>query len=156
MKDKETFELPVIFENISHEALINVWWTGILLKKKARRFFQSVLNSDAQFNIMMILKYSDSPLTQNDLSRKLLVDKSNITGLIDRMEKMGLLRRNTVAGDRRRYHITLTPKGTKLINELEIAYEENVAKIMSKFSKDECTSLIKLTEKLRQSLLNID
>lgn len=146
--------LPMKFDNLAHEALINVWWTGIFLKKEAKRFFRHELNSDAQFNILMILKYADEPLTQNDLSRRLLVDKSNITGLVDRMEKMALIRRNTVTGDRRRYHITLTQKGRCLLDDLERDYERKVAEIMHGLTEIECRQLIRLTSKIRQALVD--
>ncbi len=147
-------ELPVFFESKAHEALISVWWTGVLLKKEAKRFFRSSLNSDAQFNILMILKYSDTPQTQNDLSQKLLVDKSNITGLVDRMEQMDLIRRNAVAGDRRSYHITLTDKGRAIIDELDTKYEVRVGRIMAEFTPEENQQLINLTAKLRRGLMN--
>lgn len=147
-------ELPVFFESKAHEALISVWWTGVLLKKEAKRFFRSSLNSDAQFNILMILKYSDTLQTQNDLSQKLLVDKSNITGLVDRMEQMNLIRRNAVAGDRRSYHITLTDKGREIIDELDTKYEARVARIMAEFTPEENQQLINLTAKLRRGLMN--
>jgi len=146
--------LPMKFDNLAHEALINVWWTGIFLKKEAKRFFRHELNSDAQFNILMILKYADGPLTQNDLSQRLLVDKSNITGLVDRMENMALIRRNAVAGDRRRYHITLTEPGRRLLADLERNYEQKVGEIMTGLTEAECRQLIRLTTKIRQALVD--
>jgi MarR family 2-MHQ and catechol resistance regulon transcriptional repressor len=83
------------------------------------------------------------------------VDKSNITGLVDRMEKLELIRRNPVPGDRRRYNITLTPKGAELIDELEVAYEQRVQQIMKDFSDEECRLLVKLTTDLRRGIASL-
>ena len=110
------FNRDLEFDDLNHEALMGVWWTGVLLKKQARRFFRDTLASEAQFNIMLLLKYAEVPLTQNELSSRLLVDKSNVTGLVNRMAAAGLLRRVQVPDDRRAYHLKLTPAGLKLLN----------------------------------------
>ncbi|MCK5708644.1 MAG: MarR family transcriptional regulator [Candidatus Aureabacteria bacterium] len=149
MVKRNDFDLPLRFNSKAHEALISVWWTGVLLKKESRYFFKPDFATDAQFNIMMIIKYSNSPVTQNDLSERLLVDKSNITGLVDRMEKGGLIQRNKVENDRRSYHIICTSKGKKLIDKFDVLYEKKVQKIMSAFSEKEYKELIRLTKKLR-------
>lgn len=50
----------------------------------------------------------------NDLARLLGLDKSSVTGLVDRAERRGLVRRNVNARDRRSYEVTLTPVGRSL------------------------------------------
>jgi DNA-binding MarR family transcriptional regulator len=54
------------------------------------------------------------PTSSADLSRKLYVTPSNITGIIDRLGKKGLVERIKKEGDRRVALITLTPAGEKL------------------------------------------
>ena len=146
-------DLPMVLDDRNQEAMVSFWWTSTLLRKSARGFFKSCGTSEAQFNLLMTLKRSDGPLTQNDLSRELLVDKSNITGLLDKLEEQALIKRNRVAGDRRSYHITLTESGRKLIDEVDPLYAETVAGIMSRFSPEERDELIRLTRKLRSALL---
>jgi DNA-binding MarR family transcriptional regulator len=53
-------------------------------------------------------------LSSADLSRQMYVTPSNITGIIDRLEKKGLVERIRKQGDRRVALITLTPSGQKL------------------------------------------
>lgn len=69
------------FDDSEHETLMAIWWTGIMLRSEARKFFADKPASDTQFNVMMVLKYADHLLTQQELSRHLLVDQSNLTGL---------------------------------------------------------------------------
>ena len=145
-------DLPTKFQIKSHEALMSLWWTSLMLKKTSSRLFQDYLASDAQFNIMVLLKDATEPLTQNDLSKMLLVDKSNITGLIDRLEKQDYIRRNKVEGDRRSYHITLTDAGRQLINKLDRMYLKKVAQIMSEFEPEDYDTLIRLTRKIRNGV----
>ncbi len=123
-----------------------------MLKKTSSRLFQDYLASDAQFNIMKLLKDATEPLTQNDLSKMLLVDKSNVTGLIDRLEKQNYIRRNKVEGDRRSYHITLTDEGQALITKLDRMYLKKVSQIMSEFVEEDYEHLIRLTRKIRNGV----
>lgn len=152
MQAKDIVELPIEFESKQHEALMNVWWTATILRKVSTRFFHDYLSSDAQFNILVLLKDSKTPLTQNDLSKKLLVDKSNITGLLDRLQKQNLIQRLPVEGDRRSYHIRLTKEGSKLINRLDTLYTEKVQSIMSHLSERDCNDLIRISKKIRTGL----
>ena len=146
------FNRDLEFDDLNHEALMGVWWTGVLLKKQARRFFRDTLASEAQFNIMLLLKYAETPLTQNELSSRLLVDKSNVTGLVNRMAAAGLLRRVQVPDDRRAYHLKLTSAGLKLLNQVEQPYREEIAAIMQVFSCGEMRTLKRLMRRLQKSL----
>jgi len=159
MNVRANVELPMPFADEAREAMVAFWWTSTLLKKVSRRFFRQRGSSEAQFNLLMALKYvhgpdsqADGPLTQNELSRRLLVDKSNVTGLIDRLEALGLIRRNQVANDRRSYHISLTDAGREMIDTLEVPYRDVIARVMSPFTPAEQRELIRLTRKLRVAL----
>ena len=60
----------------------------------------------------------NGPLSSADLSRKLYVTPSNITGVIDRLEKKGFVERIQKAGDRRISLITLTEAGAEFSKSL--------------------------------------
>lgn len=152
MVKKQCHNELVSFSDPAHEALMGVWWTGILLKKRANRFFSEFLSSEVQFNIMMVLKHSEKALTQNELSEKLLVDKSNITGLIDRMETAGLLKRRKVEGDRRCHHIELTKTGSSLLEKVEQPYMEHVKKVMAIFSAKEIAGINSFMTRLQDAI----
>ena len=49
-----------------------------LMKRLARRFFRSTDLSEAEFNLLVVLRHADTDLSQRDLSERLLVDKSNV------------------------------------------------------------------------------
>ncbi|MCP4574129.1 MAG: MarR family transcriptional regulator [bacterium] len=151
MKDPNV-DIPIEFKVPAHEALMNIWWTGTLLKRAARRFFRNTPFSEAEFNLLVVLRHSEAELSQKDLSARLLVDKSNITGLIDRLEKAGLIARNAVPGDRRRYHITLTAEGRRRIDQVDPVYHEMVEQVMSGLDEREYRQLIRLTRKVRQGM----
>ena len=57
---------------------------------------------------------NDGPMSSADLSRMLYVTPANITGIIDRLEIKGLVKRIKKQGDRRVALITLTESGQQL------------------------------------------
>ena len=62
--------------------------------------------------------YNNGPMSSADLSRNLFVTPSNITGIIDRLEKKMLVERIKKVGDRRVALITLTDAGNDLSKTL--------------------------------------
>jgi len=66
------------------------------------------------------------PLSSASLSRRLYVTPSNITGIIDRLEKKGLVERIRKERDRRIVLINLTESGTELSNSLPDPIEKKL------------------------------
>jgi DNA-binding MarR family transcriptional regulator len=144
--------LPLEIADPAHEAAVSVWWTGSLLKKAAGRIFQPFDSSDAQFNLMIILRNSPGPHTQNYISRRLMVDKSNVTGLVDRLEVQALVERKPVAGDRRSHHVVLTAKGRKVLDQLDRHYHGKILEIVSELRPKEYAQITELMARLRKGL----
>ena len=150
---KEELNLKKSFVSVEHEALLNLYYTSICIKKHAADFFTSYELTDVQFHLMMLLAHhgGDEGLSQARLSEMMMVNRANVTGLIDRLEKIGMLRR-TAAKDRRYNIIQLTKKGRKLLNKADPAYGKEVQKAMSILSEGDLKRLIKTCEKLRKNL----
>jgi DNA-binding MarR family transcriptional regulator len=75
--------------------------------------------------LRMLSKYG--PLASTELSRMLYMTPSNITGIIDRMEKKGLVTRIRQPGDRRVVLLQLTEKGAGLSKTLPDPIEEKLS-----------------------------
>lgn len=151
MKLEKELKLKNRAMDINHEALLSVVLTASMLHKLAERFFVKFDVTDTQFNILMTLNDSGyEGLTQQELSEKLVVHKSNVTGLVDRLEKLGYVTRQVNAEDRRCNYIVLTAKGKKLIRKAEAPYFAEVDRIMNSLNDEEKKSLISSTGKLRQ------
>lgn len=85
----------------------------LLLDDCDRHFFTTYGLSSRQF---WALQHLDEQQGRSmvDLSRVLLTDKSNVTAIVDRLERASLARRTPDARDRRVFLITLTPEGRRL------------------------------------------
>ena len=140
------------FANPAHEALMGVWWSGLTLKKAARAFFRAHAVTDTQFNAMVVLKVAGRPLAQKELCARLLVDKSDLTGLLNRMEKAGLVKRKGVKQDKRLNAVSLTAKGLAELERTEPDYAALVNRTMSVFKPEEIATLTGLMLKLHDSL----
>jgi len=143
------------FENPAHEALLNIYYTAARIRKRAGDFFRTYGLTDVQYNVMSLLKHQSGEaagLTQVELSRMMLVNRANITTLIDRMEKAGLVARRPVPDDRRYNVICLTQKGIDTYQRVSGAYKKRVNDIMGVLNNPELDALRDILEKIRMNL----
>ncbi len=140
---------------LEHETILNIYYTAAQVKKRATEFFWHYGLTDVQFNVMMLLIYQTENrggLTQAQLGNMMLVNRANITSLIDRMERDGLVVRTAAAGDRRSNLIKMTSKGKKLFKTVEPFYAQQVRQVMSTASAAEQRRLIESLERIRAGL----
>jgi DNA-binding MarR family transcriptional regulator len=143
------------FDVLEHEAILNIYYTASCLKKQAIVFFREFGLTDVQFNVMMLLAYqsgAEEGLSQAQLSDMMLVNRANITSLIDRMEKGDLVCRTAAAGDRRYNIIKMTGRGKKLFAKVEPLYARRVQGVMDTLKEAEQKKLIAMLEEVRSKL----
>ena len=85
------------------------------------RHIRSLKLTPSQFDVIVTLG-DTAGLTCSQLSSQTLVTKGTLTGVLDRLARKGLIRREAVAGDRRRTKITLTGKGHSLFRHVFAAH----------------------------------
>jgi len=138
-----------------HEALLNTYYTASCLRKKVGEFLRPFGLTDVQFNLMMLLEYQSGPkegLNQAKLSNMMLVNRANITSLIDRMEKANFVVRTPAPSDRRSNIVKLTSRGRKLLTQIEPLYTNEVKRIMAVLKQTEQKTLIAMLEKIRGNI----
>jgi DNA-binding MarR family transcriptional regulator len=108
--------------------------------------------SDVKLSLRQLSALSmieDENTTLGDVARKLMVTPAVVTGLIDRLERRGYVRRINSTGDRRRVLLSLTDEGRAaaesaqqfLISELEVA--------LGKLSADDLKALDRALQLLK-------
>lgn len=144
--------LKTPFENSKHEAILNVVLTGSMIGKEGDRFLKQYGLTDSQFNVLMLLKYQteDGVMNQTALGDRLLVNRSNITGLVDRLEQAGYVKRFAQSQDRRVNLVKMTKAGKKVLESAEKAYYKRIEDLMKNLSDNECKRLCRLLEKIRK------
>ena len=87
-------------------------------------FFDRWELSPSQFNVLNLLHGRTGGCSQIELGRLLVMHRSNVTGLIDRLEARGLVCRRENSTDRRAFKVMLTPAGRKLIRQIQPHYHK--------------------------------
>jgi DNA-binding MarR family transcriptional regulator len=89
--------------------------------------------SQVQVRLLGILR--DREPAMLTLATFLNLDKSSVTGLVDRAERRGLVRRTTTPEDRRTVRVALTDRGRQLTQKLAKQVERELSALVSGVSK---------------------
>jgi len=109
--------------------------------------------SSPKFKVLINLYMTgDQGLSQSELSTKLQVSRANITGLVERLEKDGLVVRNNDPSDKRAVRVTLTNRAFTLMHTFVPIHNDFMHKVVSALDKHEKEVLISLMRKLNKGL----
>ena len=100
-----------------------------------------------QFGVLEAILHK-GPLSQRDLSLKVLTSPGNMTDLIDKLETRGLVRRIRQKTDRRAVRVELTGEGRMLIEPLFAAHAGDIDDAMAGLDGTELRQLGTLLRKL--------
>lgn len=103
--------------------------------------------TETQFGVLEAL-YHLGALTQKDIGQRLLISKSNVVAVIDKLENSGLVKRQRSSEDRRYIFIHLTEDGSTKIEELLPYHVASIVEEMSCLTADEQEELGRLCRKL--------
>lgn len=139
------------FQRPGYLALIQLLRTTDTIWNSSRAFFETWGISPSQFNVLNLLYGNQNGQSQTQLSEELIVHRSNITGLVDRLERLGWVERNEVEGDRRKYQVRLTEQGNALMRELLPHYFAAAEKLWEGIPEER---IIRLTNDLATAATN--
>jgi DNA-binding MarR family transcriptional regulator len=104
-----------------------------------------------RFDLLANLEHDDGQ-TLAALSRRMLVTAGNLTGLVDRAERDGVVERRPDPSDRRLSRVFLTPKGRELVEAILPVHAAHVSELLSALEATERRDLRRLLGRLRESL----
>ena len=84
-----------------------------------------------RFDVMATLYRRKEGCSMSELSRMLLVSNGNVTAVVDRLEKDGMVERRPSETDRRTVYVNLTPQGLQHFEVLARDHEVEVAKLFA-------------------------
>lgn len=90
------------------------------------------------------------PLTHGELGRKLLTSPGNLSDVVDKLEKRGLVCRVRAVVDRRQVRVELTAAGRVLISEVFPRHAADIARAMAGVDAGELVVLDRLLRKIGQ------
>jgi MarR family transcriptional regulator, lower aerobic nicotinate degradation pathway regulator len=113
-----------------------------ILERRAREHDLSI----TQVRLLGVLR--DRTPAMNELAKLLDLDKSSITGLIDRAQRRGLVTRVPSATDRRAILVALTARGRSLAATGTAQFEADVAQLLSHLPPSDRQALSRLISQL--------
>jgi DNA-binding MarR family transcriptional regulator len=103
-----------------------------------------------RFDLMSQLWRYPAGLKMNELSRHLMVTGGNVTGIVDLLEKEGLVERTAEPADRRAYRVRLTRAGRKAFAEMARAHEGWIVELLGGLSRQERAETYRLLARMKQ------
>jgi DNA-binding MarR family transcriptional regulator len=99
------------------------------ISRRAREKLAAWGVTPPQYAVLKVLWDSDGQ-SGAAIGARLVIDSATITGVIDRLEEAGLLRRRADDGDRRVYRLFLTARGKELQEPLDAAMDQLNAEVV--------------------------
>ena len=95
-----------------------------LLTRRLGPVFEKAKITPQQWLVATALSEEEGPVTLVAVARRLMVTKQNMTGMIARLEQLGLAERNDDPNDLRSSRVQLTRRGRTLLEKVRPLYEE--------------------------------
>ena len=111
--------------------------------------------SHGRFMVMMLLQRpcaDEEPSTPASLAEECKVSRATMTGLIDTLEKDGVVVRKADTRDRRTLRVELTPRGKAFIKKIAPGYFQRVSAVLKPLKNAERKQLVGLLQKIQEGL----
>ena len=130
-----------------------------LLERVMQPYFAKFGISSSHWGVLRNLHRAEQEglagLRLTDLSERLLIRPPSVTGVIDRLERAGLVARGGSMIDLRSKTVKLSPAGRELIERVLHGHGDHVASVMNGLNGQEQLELLRLVERLSRHLTNL-
>ena len=139
--------LQTRFENPTEEALLNVMVAAAHLRGRLEQRCAELGISQRQYNVLRALRgVHPDGYARCDIGRRLIERAPDVTRLIDRLEKQGLVERIASERDRRLSVTRITRKGLRLLEDFQPVLDELLRDVSSRLPARDARELSRLCE----------
>ena len=139
------------FRNHRHKALVNVLFTSNWIFERLKKFLEADDITPQQYNILRILQNSETPLSTLKIREQMMDKMSDTSRIVERLLKKKLVNKQTCSYDKRLVDVTISEKGSELLQKLDKKTDE-LDSIISLLDDDETYTLINLLDKMREKV----
>lgn len=138
------FDFP---ESLLHQ---RIRWAQLRLDRATDKVLSRIGLSAAKFYILVILgREEDGRLPPSKIGARMLMERSNLTAILDRMERDNLVVREPHPSDRRSLLIRLTDHGRAKLDEGSVLYERAIVQLVQGMSAKQIAQVENLLGKLK-------
>jgi DNA-binding MarR family transcriptional regulator len=127
-----------------------------LIERVMNPYFAQFGISGAQWGVLVTLDRCKAEYSQgmrlSDLGELLLVRPPSVTGVVDRLERSGLVTRATQPNDLRAKLVKLTPRGSKLVERIASAHNRQIDRVFAGLSATQLQRLQRLLVQMTSHL----
>ncbi len=138
------------FRNEFQKSAINLIYTYNWMNEKMKAVFDKEKITGQQFNILRILRGAGKPISTLQIRQRMLDKMSDTSRIVDRLIVKGLVKKNTCPEDKRLVDVSITDKGKKLLEKMEV-YDSEMDAIFGNLNTTEAKTLNTLLDKIRSS-----
>jgi DNA-binding MarR family transcriptional regulator len=136
--------------SLEEEAYLNVQRTANALSTEMGDLLRRNDLTHAQYNVLRILRGAgERGLTASDIGDRMITRDPDVTRLVDRLEKRGLVDRWRCGEDRRVVWTRISPAGRELIDPLDVPVHELHVVQLRHLGDDKLRTLVGLLEEAR-------
>ncbi len=124
MRLEDEIQQP-LFKSEYRKLVVNLVFTGSWINVKTSEMLKPFKITVQQFNILRILRgQHPKPATVNMLIDRMLDKMSNVSRIIDKLERKQLVVRKICPDDRRCVDVLITEKGLRLLKKIDLLEKE--------------------------------
>ena len=150
LKKKRPFELA------EQEAILNILRTSDQFQNRLGRLLREYDLTQSQYNVLRILRGEGKPMPCLEIGDRMIQVVPAMTGLLDRLEKQGLVLRERCTEDRRVVYVELTEPARGLLERMDNPVMELHKQLIGHLTQAELKELSRLLEKARTSVQSQD
>ena len=133
----------------SREAMVAVLRGYGTLQRLMEPYFADFDLTPPQFQLLTIAnRFPEEPPTQRRLARELYVSFPNVTVLLNRLERKGLIERHGNPADRREKYVHVSAAGRKLLQRIWLVHQQQMDLVMRGLSVAERKEMARLLNKM--------
>jgi DNA-binding MarR family transcriptional regulator len=141
------------FASLEEEAFLALQLTADRLSRRGAEFLKQHGLSPAQYNTLRILRGAGpSGLACSEIGERMINHDPDITRMLDRLERRGLVQRSREGNDRRVITTRITRTGLELLSTLDRPMEQLHRDLLGHLGENRLKSLLRLLEGIRQAI----
>lgn len=146
MQPLKRFGIELPKQNYHEAAIYGLACIYLQIDKEISDYLRTFNLTPAKFNALMVIKHQgkDKGLSQVEISRFLIVTASNITRLIDKLEKEKFIERLRRKGDRRVNLVRISKTGSGLLDKVWPGYHSTITQLAALLRNDELNAISEL------------
>jgi len=137
---------------LEEDVFVSLWRTADLLARSVEKVLKSADVSPTQYNVLRILRGAPEGLTCSEIGRRMITRDPDITRLLDRLEKRGLIARCRETKDRRQVQTRIRPEGLRLLADLDEPVTETHRQQLGHLGREGLQSLQSLLNEAQQGI----